>query len=203
MPNWCETTYKVIGDEGEIKKLSEILESMSNEKKDDVSVSGFGGMWLGELVDRLGSDRKDEPCRGSIDDFHLETQDGGLRLRICMTTAWREQEGVRHAIIRRFPRLEVYYQDAEPGCDNYCTNDSDGKHFKANYYYDSAKTTDEFIDYDSVRRQAMKDYGVELPETYDDFGEVMGALRLFNEEHENDDDVYIDIHEVTRLGYDE
>lgn len=53
MPNWCETTYKCVGDLKEVKSLHRILKNISN-RKTSVAPNSFGALWLGNLVEKLG-----------------------------------------------------------------------------------------------------------------------------------------------------
>ena len=49
MPNWCDTSYKCVGDLKEVKSLHKVLKYMEKRKTSLLS-NGFGKMWLGNLV---------------------------------------------------------------------------------------------------------------------------------------------------------
>ena len=55
MPNWCFTTYKIVGDIKEIHDLNNKLMKLDNMKEPLVP-NGFGNLWLGCLVKILGGD---------------------------------------------------------------------------------------------------------------------------------------------------
>ena len=49
MPNWCDTSYKCVGDLKEVKSLHKVLKYME-KRKTSILKNGFGKMWLGNLV---------------------------------------------------------------------------------------------------------------------------------------------------------
>lgn len=93
MPNWCSTTYKVTGDLKEVKSLHKIIKQLEARKK-SLLPNGFGKLWLGNLVKKLGGDPEKVRCRGEIIDYDLTDN----VLTIHQETAWCEQEGVRETI---------------------------------------------------------------------------------------------------------
>lgn len=145
MPNWCDTTYKCVGEKKEVESLYNLIQQMENTDKSIVE-NGFGKMWLGNLVILLGCDWKEYRCRGEIYSYMLEHD----VLTICQSTAWCEQEGVRHAIEEKFPSIKVYYLDEEPGCEHFCTNDSSGICFPMRYRVENYNETDDFNNLEEV-----------------------------------------------------
>ena len=132
MPNWCDTTYKCVGDPKEVRALHTILKYI-DKRKTSIVRNGFGKWWLGNLVTKLGGKWEDYRCRGEIIDYSL---DGDI-LIISQSTAWSEQEGVRRIIQEKFPSIKVYYREEEPGCVVYCTNDETGDFFPERYFLDN------------------------------------------------------------------
>ena len=132
MPNWCDTTYKCVGDPKEVRALHKVLKYIDGRKTTIVR-NGFGKWWLGNLVTKLGGKWEDYRCRGEIIDYSL---DGDI-LIISQSTAWCEQEGVRRIIQEKFPSIKVYYREEEPGCEVYYTNDTTGDYFPEPYFLDS------------------------------------------------------------------
>ena len=118
MPNWCDTSYKCVGDLKEVKSLHKVLKYME-KRKTSILKNGFGKMWLGNLVHKLGGDWEKSRCRGEITDFSLD----GNVLTINQETAWCEQEGVRQIIEKTYPSIKVYFMEQEPGCGVFYTND--------------------------------------------------------------------------------
>jgi predicted RNase H-like HicB family nuclease len=132
MPNWCDTTYKCVGDTKEVRALHKVLKYI-DRRKTTIVRNGFGKWWLGNLVTKLGGKWEDYRCRGEIIDYSL---DGDI-LIISQSTAWSEQEGVRRIIQEKFPSIKVYYREEEPGCGVYYTNDTTGDYFPETYFLDS------------------------------------------------------------------
>jgi hypothetical protein len=145
MPNWCDTTYKCVGEKKEVESLYNLIQQMENADKSIVE-NGFGKMWLGNLVTLLGCDWKEYRCRGEIYSYMLEHD----VLTICQSTAWCEQEGVRHAIEKKLPSIKVYYLDEEPGCENYTTNDASGICFPMRYRVENYNETEDFNNLEEV-----------------------------------------------------
>lgn len=174
MPNWCDTTYKCVGDKKELGELFNILEHMRTNKK-PATPNCFGAMWLGELVGALGFDKHAYSCRGEVIDYYLH-RDGVLD--IYQNTAWREQNDVRECIERRFKSVKVYYLDIEQGCENFSTNDVDGVQFPERFYFDDIKgETETFTTFDELNSYLLKEYGCKANSVKDvyDFVDVYNS----------------------------
>ena len=128
MPNWCDTTYKCVGDLKEVKSLYRMLKCI-DKRDSSIKENGFGKWWLGNLVIKLGGDWEKYPCRGEITGYSID----GNVLTIEQYTAWHEQEGVREIIEKKFPSIKVYYREEESGCGVYYTNDDCGIFFPEKY----------------------------------------------------------------------
>ena len=111
MPNWCDCTYKCVGDLKDVRSLYKALKYI-DKRKTSIIKNGFGKWWLGNLVVKLGGNWEKYRCRGEITYYELN----GNILTICQNTAWCEQEGVRKIIEEKFPSIKVYYREEEPGC---------------------------------------------------------------------------------------
>lgn len=192
MPNWCETTYKCVGDEEEIKSLHEILQKIDQRKEPKIP-NGFGHLWLGELVTELGFNWEELRCRGEITGFELCE---GV-LSIWQETAWCEQEGVRQAIEKKYPSVKVYYLEEEPGCEIYCTNDLEGTYFPDNYYLD---TYDDPQYFETIEQAAKYVGGLVGHEVKENVGSIKKALDDYAEiRQENDENVFYCFHEFQRI----
>lgn len=132
MPNWCNTTYRCIGNPKEIRQLHNAIKKNDKRKTPRVG-NGFGKLWLGCIIDQLGGDWEKYRCRGEITDYYMEPDASMLTIYQC--TAWCEQEGVRQVIEEKFPSINVYYREEEPGCGVYYTNSFDV--FPEHYFLDS------------------------------------------------------------------
>mgnify|MGYP000420739972 CR=1 FL=1 len=53
MPNWCDCTYKCVGDLKEVRSLYKALKYI-DKRKTSIIKNGFGKWWLGNLVVKLG-----------------------------------------------------------------------------------------------------------------------------------------------------
>lgn len=131
MPNWCYTSYRIVGKAEEVNELYAKIQQLQNMEK-PLLENGFGNLWLGCLVTILGGDWEKVYCRGSIADFSL---DDGI-LSIETETAWGEMDEVRYFIEKVYPSLKIYYYEEEPGCEIYQTNDKHGHFFSERYIFD-------------------------------------------------------------------
>lgn len=187
MPNWCDTTYKVVGDPKEVRELHEILERMSS-RKDPKHPNGFGSLWLSELVIELGFDWEKLRCRGQITDY---SYDGEGFLTIYQCTAWCEQEGVRQAIEQKFSSIKVYFKEEEPGCDVYYTNDLSGNWFPEKYLLDGEDVWEYFEDLEGLSEYVNRMYGLT---TRADLEDIQEQLEEYVECYD-DDDFWLNLHE--------
>lgn len=178
MANICETTYKVVGSRQAIKALYDKLHKMESADNPQHK-SDWGNMWLGELVERLGYSWQKHCCRGEITYFELIDNE---ELLICQNTAWGEQNGVRECIERRYPTIKVYYQDIEPGCENFTTNDDTGQFFPEKFYFDDEKNGIQYFeDIDEACQYISPLVGKEL-HTQED---IESAVKQWQEEHDD------------------
>ena len=188
MPNWCDTSYKCVGDPKEVRKLNSVLKYMEKRKTSILS-NGFGKMWLGNLVYKLGGNWEELRCRGEITDFSLD----GNVLTINQQTAWSEQEGVRLIIEQTFPSIKVYYLEQESGCEVFCTNDASGEYFPERYFLDSYEDWEYFETLDDAAKFVSQIIGHEVESSVD---AIDKALDKYVEEHEEEnEDIFYSFHE--------
>ena len=188
MPNWCDTSYKCVGDPKEVRKLNSVLKYMEKRKTSILS-NGFGKMWLGNLVYKLGGNWEELRCRGEITDFSLDSN----VLTINQQTAWCEQEGVRLIIEQTFPSIKVYYLEQESGCEVFCTNDASGEYFPERYFLDSYEDWEYFETLDDAAKFVSNIIGHEVEPSVD---EIDKALDKYVEEHEEEnEDIFYSFHE--------
>ena len=188
MPNWCDTSYKCVGDPKEVRKLNSVLKYMEKRKTSILS-NGFGKMWLGNLVHKLGGNWEELRCRGEITDFSLD----GNVLTINQQTAWCEQEGVREIIEKSFPSIKVYYMEQESGCEVFCTNDASGEYFPERYFLDSFEDWEYFETIDDAAKFVSRIVGFEVEA---DINSIDKALDDYVEKHEEEnEDIFYSFHE--------
>lgn len=192
MPNWCDTTYKCVGDSNEVKELYNVLERLNNskEKKD---LNGFGSVFLDELITGLGYNYEEYPypSRGRITSYEYNNE----MLTIYQETAWSEQEGVRIAIEERFPSIKVYYLDEEYGNDHFYTNDKSGNFFPERYVIDGEDVEEYFESIEDVSKFVNDMYGLT---TTPDFEEIEMQINEYVEGYD-DEDFCLNIHEIVRV----
>lgn len=189
MPNWCNTTYKVVGEKDELEELYNILNRMQS-RKDPVVENGFGHMWLGELVNELGYDWEKYKCRGEI--MYFSYIDDVVTIE--QYTAWNEQGGVRLALEKRFPSVKVYYIELEPGCKLFHTNDDTGKYFAERYYIDTYEGEEYFQTIKEAASYVERHFCKPVEPTFEGIKE---ALSLFQEERENEgEEFFYGFHEI-------
>lgn len=185
MPNWCDTTYRCVGDKKEIQALKKVLDANAKRKTSRVA-NGFGTLWLGNVIDQLGGDWEKYRCRGEIIDYQM---DGDDTLTIYQCTAWCEQEGFRQFIEEKFPSVKVYWQDQEPGLNNYTTNSFD--YFPERYFLDSYDEPLYFESLNEAVECVQKIVGHQIEPTVEAIEKVLDE---YMEKHE-DDDVFYSFHE--------
>ena len=185
MPNWCSTTYIVTGKTKDLNTLYRAIRECEESKAPRVK-NGFGKLWLGCIIECLGGDWEKYRCRGEIINYHLE----GDELVIDQWTAWCEQEGFRRFIRERFPGIKVYYQDEEPGLENYTTNSF--KHFPERYFLDTSEDSMYFENLEEAAEyvEDMVGHKVEA-----DVTSIRKALSDYEDEHKEEKWMYYSFHE--------
>lgn len=188
MPNWCDTTYKCVGNPKEIRALKKVIDA-NFKRKNSRLPNGFGKCWIGNIIDQLGYDWNKYRCRGEITDYSLD----GEVLTINQQTAWCEQEGFREVIKLKFPSITVYYQEQEPGCEVFYTNSFE--YFPDHYFLDSCEDWDYFETIEEVVEHVKSIVGHDVEADAD---KIQKALDAYVEEHE-DEDLFYSLHEFTEV----
>ena len=188
MPNWCDTTYKCVGNPKEVRKLYDVIDANCKRKEPRVK-NGFGPLWLGCIIDELGGDWEQIRCRGTITWYELNEK--GNILTIYQDTAWCEQEGFRQCIEKVFPSIKVYFREEEPGCDVYYTNDTNRKYFPERYLLDSY---DEPLYFETIGEAAECVSDIVGHPVEATIKAIDEALDEYMEEHE-DDEIFYSFHE--------
>lgn len=124
MPNWCDTSYTIVGEEKEINTLYGIMKKLQDMKEPSVN-NGFGTSWLGCLVDALGEDWRKVYCRGEW----TELDHSGCAVYFTTMTAWAPCNEVWELVKRKFPSIDYYYLAEEGGCGLFQTNDAEGEYY--------------------------------------------------------------------------
>ena len=126
MPNWCMTSYALMGERKEVRCLYDTMRSLQDMKTPLVP-NGFGVTWLGCLVKALGKDPQSVYCRGSWSNLKLSEE--GV-LTFDTEHAWSRPAEVELLIESSFPSVKIYFLEEELGMDIFQTNDESGQYFK-------------------------------------------------------------------------
>lgn len=132
MPNWCSSSYSIVGDKEEIKALYSLMSELESRKEPLVK-NGFGTSWLGCLVTALGGDWETVHCRGSWEGLELVDD---CQINFFTETAWSPCNEVLDFIREKYPSLSYYYISEEPGMCIYQTNDEYGDYFPDRFKID-------------------------------------------------------------------
>ena len=142
MPNWCMTSYALIGDRREVRSLYNKMKHLQ-ERKTPLAPNGFGSAWLGCLVKRLGKDPQSVYCRGSWSNLTLSEE--GV-LRFDTEHAWSRPDEVEELIREVYPSISIYFLEEELGMDIFQTNDISGEFFKQTIIIDEESEGMEYYD---------------------------------------------------------
>ena len=144
MPNWCSTTYYVIGEKENLKDLKDTLDKIAFEHK--------GTVWMGDLLKSRGIDPEKQGiyCRGWVEDYNYY-EDSSNQLEMYIDYAWDEIPDMRYFIEEEF-KVKIYYYAEESGMGIYRSNDIEQQYFTMDYIIDSDDgieyySTDDAIDW--------------------------------------------------------
>lgn len=182
MPNWCDTHYTLRGPKSDLEAIEKELNEMENNEPR--TPNGFGRLWLGELVDRLGGNSNECRCRGEVISWEYNAMGD---LTITQETAWCEQEGVRHTIERKFPDVKVFYLAEECGNGIYVTNDVDEECYGEEYNVEICNGDDSYSRYYGCLEEvaeAISECGYEGGADYD---EISKFISEYNDRKENEE----------------
>ena len=134
MPNWCMTSYTIVGKASDVKRINDALKN--HPVKEDSAKN-----WQGNILNALGVSYDDvdkHSMRGFLyeHDYIGETGDGDAQLKMLYEEAWCRTD-FADVLQEVFPDISIYWMAEEPGCELYQTNDSDGNFYPDRYYVDT------------------------------------------------------------------
>lgn len=181
MPNWASVEYVITGDKKQVRQLNKIIQNLE-KRTSPLIPNGFGKLWLGCLVKKLGKDPETDKiyCRGEITSYNLSE---GNELSLSMECAWGEMSDVRHLIEQVYPDVHIYYKVEECGMGIYVHNDMSGTHFPENYILDTSLDTEYFETIEEVFKYTANLVGKEIYPTEEALTE---ALESYLEEHDEE-----------------
>lgn len=164
MPNWCSIVYKIKGDRKEISAFNKLLYTLRN-RKTPVIRNGFGNLWLGCIIEKLGGRWQDIYCKGSIEDFKAARKSSVLTLYI--EHAWSECMEFRQFLLSKFPSFEILYLADEPMMDYHVTNDVEGEFFPYRWCLRDSYRVEEvdFKDFESLKAYIKKELDIDITES--------------------------------------
>lgn len=185
MPNWCDTTYKIVGPLKSRKAFVAMLDHF-NTLPEPLVPNGFGKLWLGCIVSYLGGSWKDIYCRGQILGYKRIR---GLILNV--ESAWGEMDETRHFLQTVFPSLEIYFQTEEPGMCIFETNDPDGTYFPERWLLDWNDEKENLFIYEYFKdlpavKQYLKEQGILTKDVFPSQGAIIAALEEIQEQRPDD-----------------
>ena len=188
MSNPAFMSVCIEGDRRQIRSLHGKMLRLQNRDKPLID-NGFyhPKRWLGNLVERLGSDYHEVFCRGTWDNLQLSHS----VLSFDTETAWEAPFEVLHLIERVYPGLRIYFAADGDGWDWYLTNDREGRYFKSRYELDIPPDNEYYDTIDEVAVQVSTYIGQPIAPTLD---AVHAAIEECEEPNE-DMDAYINLKE--------
>ena len=199
MPNWCNTSYKFIGDKEEVQDLYDKLirlQTLSEEHRrkcsvalhnneptpeppSDVVDSGFE-FFLGTVVKAFGGDWEKIYCQGEVD--NIEKPDDNM-LQIFTTTAWINCPKVWDLVVSKYKTIEYFFRTEEPANGYLINSDTTGEYFPELYYIDQCSHDCEYAtDDEELLEDIAKRLGVENIESFE---QLDALLKAYNEKNED------------------
>ena len=188
MSNPAFMSVCIEGDRRQIRSLYGKMLRLQNREKPLID-NGFyhPKRWLGNLVERLGSNYHEVFCRGTWDNLQLSHS----VLSFDTETAWEAPFEVLHLIERVYPGLRIYFAADGDGWDWYLTNDREGRYFKSRFELDMPPDNEYYDTIDEVAVQVSTYIGQPIAPTLD---AVHAAIEEWEETNE-DMDAYINLKE--------
>lgn len=135
MPNWCTTTYRVMGDSKSVNAFQSKLMRLAKFEN-----LGGMGVYIGNFFDEFNASQYNDTYRAFIDIDSVDCIDGET-LEFTVTSAYRKVYEVEEVIESNYPMLSIYYIESELGMCVFNTND----------YANSAFSADEIAKYQDFR----------------------------------------------------
>lgn len=187
MPNWCMTSYTIVGEKKDVEKIHVAVMNHPVKEKSDKD-------WQGNILNALGVSYdalENRSVRGFLyDEEYLgDIGDGQAQLRIVFNEAWSRTE-FAEVLQELFPDINIYWMAEEPGCDIYQTNDADGDYYPERFYVDTC-----------IGGDYQSEYFTTEEEVYEWLSQISDCkckadVDAFNENRRKaDTDEFISIHE--------
>lgn len=134
MPNWCMTSYTIVGEKKDVEKIHAAVKNHPVKEKSDED-------WQGNILNALGVSYdalENRSVRGFLyeEDYLGDIGDGQAQLRMGFNEAWSRTE-FAEVLQELFPDINIYWMAEEPGCDIYQTNDAESVFYPERFYVDT------------------------------------------------------------------
>lgn len=185
MANDCYTEYVIRGEQHEVKALYDAIKELEKPVAPLIG-NGWGKLWAGYLVEKLGGSYKDMCCRGEIASYELH--ESGTEMYVCTVSAWSELDEVREFIVGKFPSLKVLYTSEEGGCCYYETNDADCEvfgHYKLEVV--GVEGASEEQSYFNTSEEVLAELGKIVGVRLESIEQALEYIEDFNEQDESGD----------------
>jgi len=189
MANNADVTYIIVSDN------KQIIEQL-NDAFSDMSIHDWD---IYKAMESLGIDTEKLSVRAEIQDCCMALDKSMVTINMIGT--WSHQGDFKTAIEQRYPdEVGVYWQEYEPGCCVFGTNDVNDEYFHENYIVDCDCQEEWYKTLDEVVEKYKDELG-EFPEgteiTFDMDKERADAYTASNE----DDCKFMYIYELERADY--
>lgn len=195
MPNWCNSSIRIVGDKEEIADLYQKLQSL-HEREEPLVENGFGNLYLGCVVSLFDGDPNKIECRGEIE---FMEQNGNHAIEMVTMTAWGPMPEVWDFVFKQYPSMKQYWRSEEGGMCLYFTNDVDGDYFPEKYVIIDFVNGTDYADDDQDLFDKIAER-IEV-ESIKNFEELNIYLELFNEDHPDDGIYYHQVKTVQQTKY--
>ena len=181
MPNWCMTSYAIVGATKDVERISKTLKNHSVYESSSDNWEGNVLIELGMNYDKF----KNRSIRGFVQDHELtRINDDESLLKIYCDEAWSRTE-FADLLGELFEDIGIWWRAEEPGCELYQTNDEDGDYFPERYFVDTCINgeydSEYFTSKDAVYEWLSKKCGCKTAE----------EAEAFNENCDDDDFIYV------------
>ena len=202
MPNWCMTTYKLVGDKEEITDLYNKLETLDNihkahyfkccrcykenipipETPPELESSLYTCLFLGSIIKHFGGNCGEMRCSGAMP--YLELLEDNI-IKLDVETVWRDMPEVWDFVISKYKTIKYYFIAEERGSDYYISNDTTGEYFREKYFLYQEGEDSDYIEDDIVLRHAIAErIGVNKINSMEELNKLLEEYNKNNQESE-------------------
>lgn len=170
MPNWCFTSYSLVGSNEDTKAAYDALHKVEQTTRTGNFEPGTffpNSRWLGYVViDVLGKEWNEIQCRGTFEELDLCKRGDQSAVEFCTETAWAPCDELMEALAAKF-NLSLNYFAQESGNVLYCKANPDDVFPETLHYY-SDDDEDNFESLSGFLREHGDKYGLKSDATLEE-----------------------------------